>query len=656
MKFYLILFLILLTGMSIQSLTIYDVQYTPYMSGISPYLDQTVTISGIVTRIFGSYVYMQDDTLPWHGILIYGPSTTCRVGDSITVTGTVDEYNGKTEITDVSSMTINSSDNIMPALKINTGMASQEMYEGLFLQFDNAVVSSILNDREWNIDDGTGPLVIYEDNTYAVTVPFSLGDTLMFIRGVMDEYSGKYELKPYGNSDVLLTLDGSGTAKANPKIAADSTYIGVRVDIIPTVDSLYGWVKYLKVIVPTKVLYDSIFILCDSARVGLDESSVSFDTTSQSTTIEINDIVLLDTIKIYMKNYFFTAADTVKVYSGDDSASLSLLSVLPVISGMPDLTILDIGEVQSTYDGYTSKYNTQSVTIRGVVIGPSSIFTPTSSSTGFWIMDSTGGVNIYSGAEAMNYSYTLGSEMIITGTVEEYNGVTEVKYGSASDIISINDTIASVDAVILSNSQGISELNEGTLVKVNFGKILTTPVDAGSGKNFQVQNGMSVIDVRISEGTGLYDNEIMSQIKSGKLINVTGIAGQYDSESPYTAGYQLLVRFESDLDILENTEDSTFTLRMFPNPVMFDYGQTSRIEVKALNTDRVTVKIFDINGKLIHILAENQPGSTTIMWDGCNYAGKRVDIGAYVVIAFKTDAAGYVKSIAKPLVVSTKLK
>lgn len=648
--------LALMTFVSVSSLTIYDVQYTEYISGISPYLDQTVTISGVVTRVFGSYVYIQDDTLPWHGILIYGPTTTCREGDSITVTGVVDEYNGKTEITDVSSVTINSSGNYMPPLHLKTGLASQEMYEGMFLQFDNASVSSIINDREWYVDDGTGPLVIYEDNSYPVTVALSVGDTLMFIRGVMDEYTGKFELKPYGNSDILLTLNGSGSAKANPKIAADSSYIGVRVDLMPTVDSIYGMVKYARITVPVQLLPESVFVMCDSARLGFDSLSLSIDTTSSSTTIELNDILFLDTIKIYMKNYYFTASDTVKVYTGTEENNLALLSSLPVITGMPDMTILDIGEVQSTYDGYNSKYENELVTIRGVVIGPSSIFTPTSSSTGFWMMDSTGGVNIYSGNDAMNYSYTLGSELILTGTVSEYNGVTEISYSSSSDIISINDTIAEVEPVILSNSQGISESIEGFLVRANYGKILTTPVAAGTGKNFQVQNGMSVIDVRIGEGTGLYEDAIMDEIVPGNLINVTGIAGQYDSESPYTSGYQLLVRFASDIEVIQNEEDSTFTLRIYPNPVQYDYGQVTRIEVGALNSERITVKVFDINGKYVNTLAENQPGSLTLVWNGTGFSGKRIDIGAYVVIATKTDAGGNVRSISKPLIVSTKLK
>jgi DNA/RNA endonuclease YhcR with UshA esterase domain len=642
--------------MSINSLTIYDVQYTEYISGNSPYYGQTVTVSGVVTRIFGSYVYMQDDTLPWHGILVYGPSTTCRVGDSITVMGTVDEYHGKTEIKDVTSMTINSSNNQVYPKMLSTGEVSQEMYEGLFLQFNNVTVSSIVNDREWNINDGTGPLVIYEDNSFPVTTPLSVGDTIMFVRGVMDEYSGKFELKPYGNSDVLTTLNGSGTAKANPKYVSDSSYIGVRVDIMPTVDSLYGIVKYIKMTVPANIFPESVFVFCDSARLGLDSLSVVVDTTSNSTTIEINTVLLLDTIKIYMKNYYFTADDTIRVYTGIDSTFLSLVSELPVIRKMPDYDILDIEEVQSTFDGYTSKYENQLVTIKGVVTGPSEIFTPTSSSTGFWMQDTTAGVNIYSSADPMNYSFTLGSEIILTGAVTEYNGVTEIKYSSISDVLFINDTIAEVSPQVLSESQGIGELNEGSLVKIKYGKILTTPVDAGTGKNFQVQNGMSVIDVRVSESTGLYTNPIMTLIKPGTLIDVTGIAGQYDSEAPYTAGYQLLVRFENDMQLIQNEEDSTFSLKIFPNPVMFDFGQVARIEVKGLNTDKFTVKIFDINGKLVQNLAENQPGSMTLIWSGNSYSGKRVDIGAYVVMVYKVNADGYRKSIAKPIIVSTKLK
>jgi len=517
-------------------------------------------------------------------------------------------------------------------------------------------LSDIISDREWNIDDGTGSLVIYEDNSFPVTLPFSVGDTFMFVRGVMDEYYGKFELKPHGNSDILSTLDGSGTAKVNPKYVSDSTYIGVRIDMSPTVDSIYGIVKYLKINMPAKVLPESVFVICDSSRIGFDSLSMSIDTTANSTTIEINNIIFVDTIKLYMKNYYFTSQDTIKIYSGVDSSALALISSQPIISVMPDYEIMDISEVQSTYDGWTSKYLGQAVTVKGLVVGPSEIFTPTSSSTGFWIQDSTAGVNIYSGEDAMNYSFTLGNEVIIKGTVEEYNGVTEVTYSTIGDILFINDTLALVEPIQLVNSQGISEMNEGSLVQIKYGKILTTPVAAGSGKNFQVQNGMSVIDVRISEGTGLYENEIMDIITPGRLVNVAGIAGQYDSESPYTSGYQLLVRFESDMEVIESEEDSTFSLKIFPNPVMFDFGQVARIELKGLNTERFTVKIFDMNGKLVNTVAENQPGSLTLIWNGTNYSGKRVNIGAYIVIAYMTDANGYRKSISKPIIVSTKLK
>ncbi|PIP14234.1 MAG: hypothetical protein COX48_01970 [bacterium (Candidatus Stahlbacteria) CG23_combo_of_CG06-09_8_20_14_all_34_7] len=63
-----------------------------------------------------------------------------------------------------------------------------------------------------------------------------------------------------------------------------------------------------------------------------------------------------------------------------------------------------------------------------------------------------------------------------------------------------------------------------------------------------------------------------------------------------------------------------------------------------------------MNGKLVNTVAENQPGSLTLIWNGTNYSGKRVNIGAYIVIAYMTDANGYRKSISKPIIVSTKLK
>ncbi|MEO0281973.1 MAG: hypothetical protein ABIN05_06475 [candidate division WOR-3 bacterium] len=657
MKYLFLFFSTILLVIVSFSLTIYDVQYTENISGASPYAGQIVTVSGIVTRVFGVNVYIQDDTLPWHGILVYNPPTPVEVGDSISVTGQVVEYNGKTEISNPTVLTVLAKGRMIPGpVKLKTGEAGKEKWEGMFVQLEDCYVSQIVTAREWQIDDGTGPLTVYEDLNYPVTVE-SLNDTFIFVRGCMDEYNGKFELRPYGNEDVLKTLDGSGVLSVNPKFFNDSSFNHIRVDLIPNVDTVYGTIKYLKVVLNKKVLTDSIKVVCDSSLISFDSTKITFDTTSNKTTININDISFKDTIKIYIKDYYFTNVDTVKMYTGVTQTQLLPVSSFFVMKKIPFADIMNISEVQSTNDGYNSKYVGQVVSVKGIVTGSSSIFSPTATSTGFYIQDQTGGVNIYSSSDPADQKFKEGIEVIVRGTVTEYNGLTEIKYSSPdTDVYIINDTIAIVKPEELLNSQGISENVEGKLLKIRYGKILTYPVDAGTGKNFQVQNGFSVIDVRIGQSTGLYLDNIMSSIMPGNILDVTGIGSQYDNQSPYTSGYQLLVRKRSDINILSLPEDSTFSVSLFPNPFSPDYGQVLRIELKGLNTERFTLKIYDINGKHIKTIAENQPGSNIYQWDGKDKNGARCNIGIFILNVSKIDPNGYVTSITKPIVISTKLK
>lgn len=97
----------------------------------------SVTISGIVTNgdELGVIRYIQDATA---GIGIYDNDlTTLKRGDSITVTGILDEYSNLLEITDVSNFTIHSSNNILPEARIITPNQIGEQYEGQLIRINN---------------------------------------------------------------------------------------------------------------------------------------------------------------------------------------------------------------------------------------------------------------------------------------------------------------------------------------------------------------------------------------------------------------------------------------------------------------------------------------------------------------------------------------
>jgi len=92
----------------------------------------------------------------------------------------------------------------------------------------------------------------------------------------------------------------------------------------------------------------------------------------------------------------------VKLYTGVSQTQLLPVSPFFIMKKTPFSNLMDISEVQSTNDGYNSKYVNQVVSVKGVVIGSSSIFSPTATSTGFFIQDKTGGVDIYSSSDPAN--------------------------------------------------------------------------------------------------------------------------------------------------------------------------------------------------------------------------------------------------------------
>lgn len=128
---------------------IHDVQGS---GDASPLINQSVTIEGIVVADFqgaapalgGFYVQEQDadadnDPATSEGILVYDATSSgsldVSVGDRVTVTGTVVEFNGLTEISSVTAVTVDASAQPLPtaatvSLPVDAATAL-ELYEGM---------------------------------------------------------------------------------------------------------------------------------------------------------------------------------------------------------------------------------------------------------------------------------------------------------------------------------------------------------------------------------------------------------------------------------------------------------------------------------------------------------------------------------------------
>ncbi|MBI4546887.1 MAG: hypothetical protein HY707_02830 [Ignavibacteriae bacterium] len=236
-------------------LSIYDVQYTPYTNGRSAYVGGVVSVSGIVTADtsdlalspFGplpggtNVWFIQSGNTPWSGIWVvsrdsatHAALSAMKRGDSVTVTGTVQEYTNSfnflfenTRILD-SLVTIHSSGHQVPepvdlttgtfGPTIGNGNPIAEPYEGMLVRLTNAVLADVYpyfsDPTEYSVDDGTGPILVLRDglnsysnqpgDTASNKLILHAGDRVDTLVGIIYGSYGRYKIDPRQNSDFVV--------------------------------------------------------------------------------------------------------------------------------------------------------------------------------------------------------------------------------------------------------------------------------------------------------------------------------------------------------------------------------------------------------------------------------------------------------------------
>jgi predicted phosphodiesterase len=197
--------------------SIYDIQHTTNAGDgtyPSPLNGQTVTTGGIVTAINyldGCYFISSSEGGAWNNVFIYDINYSPNLGDSILLTGTVKEYNGYTEIAELTSFEVKSTGNVIPpAINISSNDVVSEAYEGALVEINNCVASNVFDEYgNWTVNDGSGnaeiKIGIYNlknDNFMLFQdYPFN------FIKGVVAYYYGSISIQPRSIDDIQSGTD-----------------------------------------------------------------------------------------------------------------------------------------------------------------------------------------------------------------------------------------------------------------------------------------------------------------------------------------------------------------------------------------------------------------------------------------------------------------
>ena len=216
-------------------------------SDASPFDGDEVTTSGVVTATFPASnqlrgFFLQDPTGDGNqntsdGIFVFQTDATVSVGDNITITATVDEYFGLTELTSPSNIVVNSTGNALPSpIPITlpeTVDGDLERYEGMLIE----VISSMTVSQNYFLGQYGQMTLSSPDDTGTAGRLFQ--PTNLYPAGS----SEATDLADENQRRLLILDDGSNSSNTDPV-----AYIGKDpVSVIragDTVSNLIGVLDY----------------------------------------------------------------------------------------------------------------------------------------------------------------------------------------------------------------------------------------------------------------------------------------------------------------------------------------------------------------------------------------------------------------------------
>jgi phosphatidylserine/phosphatidylglycerophosphate/cardiolipin synthase-like enzyme len=331
------------------------------------------------------------------------------------------------------------------------------------------------------------------------------------------------------------SADGSGAAAVLPDTMShgQSTTLAVfyRRDTAYTVSDLrvilpavFSWPRTAGA-VSLSGLTGSVAVNGDTITIA----GISFGTDSAGITIQ--DVVAPDSTALY----------PVQVQS---RAASGFRNVAPlpgiVVFGLP----VTIAEVKGNTPGGIAVRSGQLVTVRGIVTVANQFGGPS------FIQDNNAGIAIF--GSGFSTAVQPGDEVIVSGTVDPFNGLTEltaprlhsvVSSGNAVDPLPVTCAdVANDGAAGIENYEAMLVRIAGVVLRNQSMGPLATWQMSGSGSNHRLLDATDTLDVRVDD---LVDFANMPAPQGS--FDITGVVGQFMSTLPYIGGYQLMPRAAADI-------------------------------------------------------------------------------------------------------------
>ena len=345
---------------------------------------------------------------------------------------------------------------------------------------------------------------------------------------------------------------------------------------------------------------------------------------------------------------------------GDASISINGLHSIPgeeIAGGSHNFNVSSTScaamkDIQASDSDGFSPLRGELVCALGFITVPPGVFQPDYSSIYVEGLDGFG-VNVFS-YDVPSPAPRTGDFVYISGEVVEYvsssgaGSTTEISMSSPTSLIILSAGYPEPPATVSSTAGVNREDYEGKFVETEGAVISASDID------FYLDDGSG--GIQVYQNFGPID---FTRFEVGMYIKVKGVVLQYDYTRPYLAGYELVPRYDSDIEIIEDAYPRKATLRVDARVFCPSCGEEDfEIVFGGPGSSEVVLRLFDGSGRKIRTLySGTSVGEATFRWDGTGDDGKMVPAGLYICHIEVVEAtSGRTNTETAPIVVGVQLK